>query len=76
MQDYRALISIDPEMMMGKPCMAGTRLTVELILEHLALGYSIEELMDRYPRLTREGVYAALAFATDRIHADYEQAVL
>jgi uncharacterized protein (DUF433 family) len=49
--------------MMGKPVVAGTRITVELILEKLAAGESVEQLLDSHPRLTREGVLAALEFA-------------
>ena len=57
------LIQCDPDIMMGKPVVRGTRLTVELILEGLAAGHTIEDLLDSYPRLTREGILAALGFA-------------
>jgi uncharacterized protein (DUF433 family) len=50
----------DPKVMMGKPVVAGTRITVELILEKLAAGESIEQVLDAHPRLTREAVQAAL----------------
>jgi uncharacterized protein (DUF433 family) len=53
----------DPEIMMGKPVIAGTRLTVELILEKLAAGETIDDLLAAHPRLTREGIYAAMDFA-------------
>lgn len=53
----------DPNIMMGKPTVAGTRITVELIVEKLAARYSIEELLDGYPRLTRESIRAALEYA-------------
>ena len=59
-----ALIQSNPKIMMGKPVVAGTRITVELILEKLAAGESIERLLDEYPTLTRESVYAARDFAT------------
>ena len=58
------LIESRPEIMMGKPVIAGTRITVELVLEKLAAGESIEQLLDAHPRLTREAVYAALGFAS------------
>jgi uncharacterized protein (DUF433 family) len=48
--------------MMGKPVIAGTRITVELILEKLAAGESIEQIVDAHPRLTKEAVLAALDF--------------
>lgn len=49
--------------MLGKAVVAGTRITVEQISEEIAAGTSIEQLLDSHPRLTREGIAAALAFA-------------
>jgi uncharacterized protein (DUF433 family) len=60
----------DPGVMMGKPVVAGTRITVELILEKLAAGETIEQILDSHPRLTREGIQAALKFAADVLRAD------
>ncbi len=57
------LIVSDPRVMMGKPVVAGTRISVELILEKLAAGETIEQLLDAHPRLTRPAVLAALDFA-------------
>lgn len=60
------LIQSDPSIMMGKPVVAGTRITVELILEKLAAGETIDQILDAHRRLTREGVLAAVDFfATD-----------
>ncbi len=56
-------ISADPAVMLGKPVVSGTRITVESILERLATGETMEQLLDAHPRLTREGIQAALAFA-------------
>jgi len=56
--------------MMGKPVIAGTRITVELILEKLAAGESVEQILDAHPRLTREAVLAALDFAAKVLKAD------
>ena len=53
----------DPNVMMGKPVIVGTRITVELILEKLAADETIEQILDAHPRLTREAIQAALAFA-------------
>jgi uncharacterized protein (DUF433 family) len=64
------LIQSDPNIMMGKPVVAGTRITVELILEKLAAGETIEQLLDAYPRLTRAAVLAALEFAAHALKAD------
>ena len=64
------LIVSDPNVMMGKPVVAGTRITVELILEKLGQGEAIEQLLEAHPRLTREGIRAALAFAASSLRAD------
>ena len=52
------LIQSDPLIMMGKPVIAGTRITVESILERLAAGETVEQLLEAHPRLTREAVEA------------------
>ncbi|MEL6674370.1 MAG: DUF433 domain-containing protein [Bacteroidota bacterium] len=67
MVDYSTIIEVDPEVMMGKPVIKGTRITVDMILEELAAGVSLPELVQAHPRLTLEGAYAALAFAADAI---------
>jgi uncharacterized protein (DUF433 family) len=56
-------IDIDPQVMLGKPVIRGTRITVEILREKLAAGNSIEEILADYPRLTREDVLAAIAHA-------------
>jgi uncharacterized protein (DUF433 family) len=60
-----ARISIDPAVMMGKPCIKGTRITVELILRKLGAGRSFADLLEAYPKLTEDDLRAALAFAAD-----------
>lgn len=64
------LIVSDPAVMMGKPVVAGTRLTVELVLEKLARGETVEQLLEAHPRLTRPAVSAALEFAAGALRAD------
>lgn len=64
------LIVSDPGIMMGKPVVTGTRITVELILEKLAAGENIDQLLEAHPRLTKESVLAALAFAAAALRAD------
>lgn len=59
------LIHSDPVIMMGKPVVAGARITVELISEKLAAGETVEQLLAAHPRLTREGVLAAMQFGGD-----------
>jgi uncharacterized protein (DUF433 family) len=58
-------ISIDPAVMVGKPVIKGTRITVELILRKIADGYSEPDLLDAYPHLTSEDIRAAIAYAAD-----------
>jgi uncharacterized protein (DUF433 family) len=55
----------DPGIMMGKPTIKGTRITVELILEELGQGLSVDEVLAAHPHLTRQQVLAALQFAAD-----------
>lgn len=64
------MIVSDPRVMMGKPVVAGTRVTVDLILEKLGSGESIEAVLEAHPRLTREGVLAALRFAGQVLRAE------
>lgn len=63
-------IRSDPAVMMGKPVIVGTRITVELILEKLAAGETVEQMLSAHPRLTQEAIRAALAFATEALRAD------
>jgi uncharacterized protein (DUF433 family) len=67
---YRELIQSDPNIMMGKPVVAGTRITVESILDKLAAGETLEQILDAHPRLTREAIAAALAYAADVLRSD------
>lgn len=66
----KPLIISNPKIMMGKPVIAGTRITVELILEKLAAGETIEHILEAHPQLTREAVLAAIAFAKEALRAD------
>ena len=65
--DYTNRIVIDPAIMLGKPVIKGTRVTVELILRKLSDGLTIDQLLSSYSHLTKEDVYAALTFASDLI---------
>jgi uncharacterized protein (DUF433 family) len=64
------LIRSDPAVLMGKPVVAGTRITVELILEKLAAGESFEQILEEHPRLSRDAVLAAISFASEALRAD------
>ena len=64
------LIVSDPAVMMGKPVIVGTRITVELILEKLAAGETVEQMLEAHPRLTREAIQAALTLAVEAPQAN------
>jgi len=64
-------ISIDPNVCFGKPCIRGTRLWVSLILDFLANGSSVEELLDEYPQLTIEDIRAAIAYGAEMARERY-----
>jgi uncharacterized protein (DUF433 family) len=60
----------DPTIMMGKPIIAGTRITVEHVLDKLAAGETVEQIVDAHPRLTREAVFAAIAYAAEVLKSE------
>ncbi|MDY0383208.1 DUF433 domain-containing protein [Trichlorobacter sp.] len=62
---YRERIEADPDIMLGKPIVKGTRITVELLLTKLGDGASTEDLLLAYPHLKREDIMAALAYSAD-----------
>ena len=66
----RARIVADPKIMMGKPTVAGTRITVELILEKLASGETMDQILAAHPRLTDEDIRAAIGFADQVLGAE------
>ena len=63
---YTDLITIEPDKRSGQPCIRGLRITVQDILEYLASGMSVEEILTDFPDLTREDIQACFAFAADR----------
>lgn len=67
MSDTHDRISIDPAVMVGKPCIKGTRITVELILRWLSAGRTMAELVEAYPHIDEDDIRAALAYAADRM---------
>ena len=62
--DWKSRIVSDPAIMFGKPTIKGTRVTVELIVDKLAAGRTIEQLLKSYPHLLAADIYACLAFAS------------
>lgn len=69
-QDLKQLVVSNPQVMMGKPVISGTRITVELILEKLAAGETPEQILKSYPRLTHEAIQATLAFTVEALRAE------
>ncbi len=67
MDELLKRIVINPKIMVGKPIIKGTRLTVEHIMRELASGMSEAEMIDAYPRLTAEDIRAACAYAAARL---------
>ncbi|MFT4093614.1 MAG: DUF433 domain-containing protein [Niabella sp.] len=66
MNQYQNYISINPEIRFGKPCIKDTRIAVADILTWLASGMSYEQIIEDYPQLTKDDIFAALAFAANR----------
>ncbi len=63
--NWREYISVDPTICHGKACITGTRIMVSVILDNLAAGLSVEEILESYPTLTRDSVKAAVAYAAE-----------
>ena len=68
--DWRDRIVCDPKILMGKPSVKETRISVELILGWLSAGWSTDQLLDAYPRITREDILAAFACAREVVRDD------
>ena len=68
--EWRDRIVSDPEILVGKPIIKGTRISVELIIGWLANGWTFEQLLESYPHITREDILAALAFAADMMQEE------
>ncbi len=65
--NYQERITSDYKILLGKPVIKGTRITVELVLKKLSEGADIEQLLTMYPQLEREDILAALYYASERI---------
>lgn len=65
------LIESNPKIMFGKPVIKGTRITVELILEKLAAGESINDILSQHPYLTKEKISSAVEFALQNLRRDF-----
>jgi len=68
--DWKERIIVDPNILVGKPVVKGTRLAVEFIVDLLAQGWSEEEILRNYPGLTTEDIKACLRYASTVLHAE------
>ncbi len=68
MQNYQGYITIDPNIRSGKPTIRGMRITVYDILEMLSDGMKFDEIIEDYPELKEDDIYATLAYAADKEH--------
>jgi uncharacterized protein (DUF433 family) len=66
--EWQERIIVDPEVLVGKPVVKGTRLAVEFVVDLLAEGWTEAEILSNYPRLTREDIQACLAYASELLH--------
>jgi uncharacterized protein (DUF433 family) len=68
--EWRDRVTSDPAVLVGKPVIKGTRISVELILGWLANGWTYEQVLESYPHITREDILAALAFAEEMMREE------
>jgi len=67
---WRDYVHSDSAVLAGKPVVRGTRIAVDLILEKLGAGETVEQILSAHPRLSREAIQAALLFAADALRSD------
>ncbi|MCW3984361.1 MAG: DUF433 domain-containing protein [Candidatus Bathyarchaeota archaeon] len=67
LSDWEDRITVDPKILVGKPVIKGTRLSVEFVLGLLANGWSVEQILDAYSELKREDIIAALKYAVEMV---------
>jgi uncharacterized protein (DUF433 family) len=67
---WRERIAIDPAVLVGKPVVRGTRISVEWVVDLLAAGWSQEQILENYPHLTREDIQACLSYASELLHSE------
>jgi len=68
--DWKERIQIDPEILVGKPVIKGTRLAVEFVIDLLAQGWTEEQILQSYPGITHEDMQACLAYASAILNAE------
>lgn len=71
MNELLSRIAVDPQVCFGKPCIRGTRIWVSLLLDLLAAGTTFKNILDNYPQLRREDIFAALAYGAEMSRERY-----
>ena len=70
MEDFMKRIVVNPKVMVGKPVIRGTRITVDAVLGRLAEGWTIEEILEDFPHITKEDVRAAIRYAESIVRGE------
>ena len=73
--DWRKRIAVDPNILVGKPVIKGTRISVELVIDLLGRGYTVEQILEQYDHLTPEDIQACLAYAGEILKSERVYAV-
>jgi len=68
--DWHERITIDPNILVGKPIIKGTRIAVEFVIDLLARGWTVEQILKEYDHLTRDDVHACLAYAGELVREE------
>lgn len=68
--DWQTRIAINPNILVGKPVIKGTRISVEMILDLLAAGWTTEKILENYPSLNSDDIRACLAYASEILHGE------
>jgi uncharacterized protein (DUF433 family) len=68
--NWQDRITADPKVLVGKPVVKGTRISVEVVIDLLAAGWTQEQILDSYPNLTTEDIRACLAYASELLHSE------
>jgi uncharacterized protein (DUF433 family) len=68
--DWRERIIVDPNILVGKPIIKGTRISVEFVIDLLARGWTVEQILQEYDHLTREDIHACLAYAGELVREE------
>ncbi len=69
--NWQDRISVDPKVLVGKPVIKGTRIAVEFLVELLANGWTLEQILKNYPQLTADDIHAALHYATETLKQEH-----